>query len=110
VLFADGVLPAVSVFKVAGEMVTSYGYSLASLGNSLQDLLRRGYAEVGALAGLTDAVEQYASLFDVFRPAKDIVEAFGRRLSALAENRPVAPPTPPAIDYLALLDDVRRQK
>lgn len=110
VLFADGVLPAVSVFKVAGEMVTSYGYSLASLGNSLQDLLRRGYAEVGALAGLTDAVEQYASLFDVFRPAKDIVEAFGRRLSALAENRPVAPPAPPAIDYLALLDDVRRQK
>jgi hypothetical protein len=110
VLFADGVLPAVSVVKVAGEMATNYGYSLASLGNSLQDLLRRGYAEVGLLTGLADAVEQYASLFDVFRPAKDIVEAFGRRLSALAENRPVAPPAPPPIDYLALLDDVKRQK
>jgi hypothetical protein len=108
VLFADGILPPMSVLKVAADMVTSHGYSLASLGNSLQDLLRRGYAEVGAVTGLADAVEQYANLFDVFRPAKDIVEAFGRRLSALAENRPVLPPAPPAIDYLALLDDVRR--
>ncbi|MHB8419591.1 MAG: phosphatase domain-containing protein [Myxococcales bacterium] len=110
VLFADGVLPAMSVLKVAADMVTSHGYSLASLGNSLQDLLRRGYAEVGVLTGLADAVEQYGSLFDVFRPAKDIVEAFGRRLTALAENRPVSPPAPPPIDYLALLDDVRRRR
>ncbi len=110
VLFADGVLPPMSVLKVAAEMVGSNGYSLASLGNSLQDLLRRGYAEVGVLTGLADAVEQYGSLFDVFRPAKDIVEAFGRRLSALAEKRPVSPPAPPAIDYLGLLDDVRRRR
>jgi hypothetical protein len=89
-------------------MVTGYGYSLASLGNSFQDLLRRGYAEVGVLTGLADAVQQYASLFDVFRPAKDIVEAFGRRLTALAENRPVLPPVPPDFDYLALLNDAKR--
>jgi hypothetical protein len=110
VLFADGVLPVLSVVKVAGDMVTSYGYSLASLGNSLQDLLRRGYAEVGALTGLADAVEQYASLFDVLRPTKDIVAAFGRRLSALAGDVPALPPAPPMIDYLELLDHVRRQK
>ncbi len=106
VLFADGVLPARAVLEVAAEMVSGYGYSLASLGNSLQDLLRRGYAEVGALTGLADAVEQYANLFDVFRPAKDILLAFGRRLGALGEPAPPAPPPP--IDYLARLGDTRR--
>ena len=108
VLFADGVLPPLSVLRVAADMVTGYGYSLAALGNSLQDLLRRGYAEVGALTGLADAVEQYGSLFDVFRPAKDILLAFGRRLGALGEVSALRPPTPPPIDYLARLDDVRR--
>ncbi len=109
VLFADGVLPAPSVLKVAAEMVSSYGYGLHSLSNSFQDILRRGYAEVGVLTGLADAVEQYASLFDVFRPAKDILEAFTRRLGALADSRPASPPPPATIDYLALLDDTRRR-
>ncbi len=61
-------------------------------------------------SGWSAAITFPSSLFDVFRPAKDIVEAFGRRLGALADNRPVLPPAQPAIDYLALLDDVRRQK
>ncbi|MHB1844217.1 MAG: phosphatase domain-containing protein [Deltaproteobacteria bacterium] len=109
VLFADGILPAPSVLKVAAEMVTGYGYGLHSLSNSFQDILRRGYAEVGVLTGLADAVTQYASLFDVFRPAKDIIEAFTQRLGAFAESRPVPPPPPAEIDYLALLDDARRR-
>lgn len=108
VAFADGVLPATSVLKVVADMVTHAGYGLVSLSNSLQDVLRRGYAEVGALTGLADAVEQYANLFDVFRPARDILEAFGRRLSAVAENRAVEPPSAGDIDYLALLADTRR--
>jgi len=108
VALADGVLPASSVLKIAVDMVTHAGYGPAALANSLQDLLRRGYAEVGALTGLADAVEQYGSLFDVFRPARDILEAFVRRLSAAAANRPVEPPRPEAIDYLELLADTRR--
>ena len=64
---------------------------------------------VHAAAGGTRRPRRRAeSLFDVFRPAKDIVEAFGRRLTALAENRPVLPPVPPDIDYVALLDDTKR--
>ncbi len=108
VAFADGALPSTSVLKVVADMVTHAGYGLVALSNSLQDLLRRGYAEVGALTGLADAVEQYGSLFDVFRPARDILEAFGRRLSAVAEQRPVQPPLPADIDYLGLLGDTRR--
>jgi hypothetical protein len=108
VAFADGALPSTSVLKVVADMVTHAGYGLVALSNSLQDLLRRGYAEVGALTGLADAVEQYASLFDVFRPARDILEAFGRRLSAVAEQRPVEPPIAKEIDYLGLLGDTRR--
>jgi hypothetical protein len=108
VALADGVLPAISVLKIAVDMVTHAGYGPAALANSLQDLLRRGYAEVGALTGLADAVEQYGSLFDVFRPARDILEAFVRRLSAAAANRAVEPPRPGEIDYLELLADTRR--
>lgn len=107
VAFADGVLPAASVLKVAADMVTHAGYGLTALSNSFQDLLRRGYAEVGALTGLADAVEQYGSLFDVFRPARDILEAFVRRLSAVAEQREVEAPLAVAIDYVALLGDTR---
>ena len=108
VALADGALPASSVLKVVLDMVTHAGYGPAALANSFQDLLRRGYAEVGALTGLADAVEQYGSLFDVFRPARDILEAFVRRLSAAAEDRPVEPPQAREIDYLELLADTRR--
>jgi hypothetical protein len=108
VALADGVLPASSVLKVAIDMVTHAGYGPAALAHSFQDLLRRGYAEVGALTGLADAAQQYGNLFDVFRPARDIFEAFVRRLSAVAEHRAVAPPVAPEIAYLELLSDTRR--
>jgi len=108
VALADGVLPAASVLKVMISMIAHAGYGPAALANSFQDLLRRGYAEVGALTGLADAAEQYGSLFDLFRPARDILEAFVRRLSAAAEDRQVAPPQAREIDYLELLADTRR--
>jgi hypothetical protein len=109
VLFGERLLSGQAVLRVAAEMVGSAGYSLTSLSNSLQDLMRRGYAEVGALTGLADEVEKYASLFDVFRPARDIIEAFGRRIAPMAETRPASPPESDRLDYLALIDDARRR-
>jgi hypothetical protein len=109
VLFADRILSGQAVLRVAAEMVSRAGYSLSSLSNSLQDLLRRGYAEVGALTGLADEVEKYASLFDLFRPARDILEAFGRRITPLADTRPAFPPETSHLDYLALIADARRR-
>jgi hypothetical protein len=105
VLFGERLLPGQAVLRVAAEMVGFAGYNLTSLSNSLQDLLRRGYAEVGALTGLADEVEKYASLFDVFRPARDILEAFARRIAPVAEARTV--PDVGRLDYLSLIDDVR---
>ncbi len=109
VLFGDRVLSGQAVLRVAADMVGSAGYSLTSLSNSLQDLLRRGYAEVGALTGLTDEVEKYASLFDVFRPARDIIEAFGRRIVPMTEDGAISEPDIDHLDYLALIDDTRRR-
>jgi hypothetical protein len=71
--------------------------------------MRRGYAEVGALTGLTDEVEKYSSPLDLFRPARDIVEAFGRRMAPLAEARPALPPEAERLDYLSLIEDARRR-
>jgi len=107
VLFAERLLSGQAVLRVVADMVGHAGYSLPSLANSVQDLMRRGYAEVGALTGLTDEVEKYASPLDVFRPARDIVEAFGRRIAPLAEARPPSPPDSGPLDYLALIDDAR---
>jgi hypothetical protein len=109
VLFAERILSGQAVLRVAADMVSLAGYSLRSLSNSLQDLMRRGYAEVGALTGLADEVEQYASPLDLFRPVRDIVEAFGRRIVPLSDALPATPQEPPSLDYLTLIDDARRR-
>ncbi|MBI5543988.1 MAG: hypothetical protein HY901_08885 [Deltaproteobacteria bacterium] len=103
VLMADGHLGPVSVARVAVEMVAHYGYSLLALGNSLQDLARRGLP----VASMIDAVAQVLAgdreLASVLRPAPDILSAFAQRVAALGALPP--PPPPVAIDYLGMLEE-----
>ncbi len=108
VLMADGQLGALSVLKVAAEMVTNYGYGVLTLGNSFQDLVRRGFPVANLAAKLADAIVGDSTLSAALRPAPDIFAAFAKRIASLGVTPP--PPQPVTVDYLALLDDARPRK
>jgi hypothetical protein len=108
VLMADGQLSAISVLKVAAEMVTNYGYSMLTLGNSFQDLVRRGLPVASLAGALAEVLAGDNPLLGVLRPAPDIFAAFAKRIAALGAIP--APPPPLAIDYLALLDHARPRR
>ncbi len=110
VLYGDGVLSARQVLFVAFDMLDSRQFELASLANSLQDLLRRGRldrevalrlageaqaaAKSGALTGRTDLppFEQIARVF-----TDRVRELGGAALGWPAEDEP--------LDYVALVDE-----
>ncbi|MGC4122688.1 MAG: hypothetical protein QM765_50580 [Myxococcales bacterium] len=110
VLMADGHLGPVSVARVAAEMITNYGYSLLALGNSLQDLARRGLP----VAALVESVSQVVSrgeageLANLLRPAPDILAAFAKRVAALGALPPA--PQPVTVDYLSMLEEAFPKK
>ncbi|MFN7132765.1 MAG: hypothetical protein ACK4N5_11840 [Myxococcales bacterium] len=108
VLMTDGQLGSISVLKVAAEMVANYGYSVLTLGNSFQDLVRRGLPVAGLAVKLAEAITSDNPLTQVLRPAPDIFAAFAKRIAALGAVP--APPPPVQVDYLALLDDARPRK
>lgn len=102
-LMIDGHLSAASVIRVAAEMVQGYGYSLMSLANSFQDLVRRGLARQEDVSALRLAFEAQSTLLGALRPAGDALDAFLKRLAMVAGVKP-APDRAGAIDYLAILD------
>lgn len=105
VLMADGQLNAISVIKVALEMVQGYGYNLISLSNSFQDLIRRGVPVSQVAGALAEALTSHNPVLAALLPAPDILAAFAGRVASLG-----APPPPPAavdVDYRALIDDAR---
>ncbi len=108
VLMADGHIGARSVVRVAVEMMADYGYSLFSLGNSFQDLVRRGLpvAELGE--ALIAVVMGDQTLSALLRPGPDILRAIAKRIAALGE--PPEPPPPVEINYLEMLAEVMPKK
>ena len=103
VLMADGMLTAQQVARVAAELIQNAGYSLLTLANSFQDLLRRGMPLQQVGEGLVEALNAPQVLAVAMRPGAEMLGAFGRRLAAL--GTPPAPPPASAVDYLALLSD-----
>lgn len=105
VLAADGILHAPQVVKIGFEMAQGAGYSILTLANSFQDLLRRGHPLQDLAKPLVEALQTPNPLFSITRPMPDIVSAFSRRLAVLGT---VAPPPPVIkVDYMSLLDDAR---
>ena len=102
VLMADGQIGPTGALRVAAEMVTNYGYSLISLSNSLQDMVRRGFVVGDVARSLLEALRTENPLFNFLRPAPDIVAAIARRVTSL--GAPAPPPAAPTqmIDYLTL--------
>lgn len=113
VLYGDGQLDARAVLGVGREMLASQDYSVSSLANSLQDLLRRGRLDRAAGMRLAlesqDLVESGRDFSDL--PKEEIAWAFATRVRALG-HLPEPAPTPrgPArLDYLALLGAAERR-
>lgn len=105
VLAADGIFTAPQVVKIGFEMAQHAGYSLLTLANSFQDLLRRGHPLQDLAKPLVEALQTPNPLFSFTRPVPDIVAAFSRRLAVLGTSSP--PPPLVKVDYLKLIDDAR---
>jgi len=108
VLFADGQLAARDVLVVAREMLASRDYSISSLANSLQDLMRRRRLERDVAIRL--ALETHALVAEWGGLPKDeIAWAFATRVRALGNlaDGPARESNPP-LDYLGLLTAEKR--
>lgn len=106
ILYGDGQLDASDVLGVAREMLGSTDYTVPSLANSLQDLLRRQRLdpEVGMRLALEcQALARAAEWSDL--PRDQIAWAFATRVRALGQVAMLAPDAGLAerLDYVALL-------
>jgi hypothetical protein len=111
VLYADGVLSARQVMFVALEMIESGQYELATLANSMQDLLRRGRLDRDtALRLADDAAEAAASGALADHPALPPFETISERFRERIRQLGGAPPLgwtneDDLLDYVALVDE-----
>ncbi|HWV38959.1 MAG TPA: hypothetical protein VN033_10845 [Vulgatibacter sp.] len=101
-LFSDGHFGPASVARIAAELSQGYGYSLLSLANSFQDLVRRGFAGEKAITALRLAFEAPDAMIEALKPAGGVIETFLQRISMVAgTRRPKAADA--AIDYLGIV-------
>jgi len=116
VLYGDRVLTARQVLFVALEMLDSRQFELATIANSLQDLLRRGRLEREVALRLateaTEAAEQGAlSGRSDLPPFDQIARAFADRVRQLGS---AAPPQIPGddepLDYVKLVDEEHERR
>jgi len=107
VLYADGILDARQVLFVAREMLESREHELATLANSLQDLLRRGRLVVDVARRLQAEVAEAAAhgaLSGTDLPPYDRIAAlFADRVRQLGGASQEWSDRPPEIDYPALV-------
>jgi hypothetical protein len=108
VLYGDGLLTAAQVLFVAREMLSSDEYSIPTLANSLQDLLRRGRATSETALRLTAEIETAADGAgepEARSQAAGLAAAFSDRVRELRGAQPIEHPAEnPRLDYVALVD------
>lgn len=114
VLYCDGVLTARQVLFVALEMLGSSEYELATLANSLQDLIRRGRISTAAAQKLAEEATLASDALAGYRdlpPFEQIAEAFVSRIRQLGNAAPMEwPESHPVLDYVSLVDDEQEQR
>lgn len=108
ILYEDGLVTARQVLFVAREMLDSDEYTLSTLANSLQDLLRRGRLDAGCAERLSlDLHEVAAGAGDpaLSEEVDRTAWAFAERVQQLGGAAPLEwPEERPTLDYLALVD------
>jgi hypothetical protein len=121
ILYGDGELGAEDVLRVAREMLASGDYTLASLANSLQDLIRRNRLPRALAAKLAlecqEAVGGHPADWADLPPKEEIAWAFATRVKSLGPlwDDPSPPPdgnagAPVLIDYEALIREDRARR
>ncbi len=101
-LLLDGRLGPAAVARIAAELSQGYGYSLLSLANSFQDLMRRGLTNEKDVTALRLAFEAPGAVRGALRPASGVIEVFLQRIAMIA-GAPGKPSRDAPIDYLAIL-------
>jgi hypothetical protein len=111
VLYADGVLTARQLVFIGFEMLDSGQYELATLANSLQDLVRRGRLQIATAQRLAEELARDAQAGALptrpdLPPYDAVSRAFADRVRQI-RNAPVEtwPTDPDVLDYVALVDD-----
>lgn len=102
-LLLDGHIGPKALVRIATELTQGYGYSLVSLANSFQDLVRRGLARAEDVTALRLAFEAHAAVVGALRPAGEVMQAFLDRLKMVRGMKP-APVEDRVIDYLEILE------
>src|SRR5690606_24968468 len=102
-LLLDGHIGPGAIVRLAVELTQGYGYSLVSLANSFQDLVRRGLARAEDLGAIRLAFEAHAALIEKLRPASEVVQAFVDRLKMVSGMKPARVRDEAPTDYLAIL-------
>ncbi len=116
VLYGDGVLTARQVLFVAFEMLDSRQFELATLANSLQDLLRRGRLEREVALRLASEATEAANQGALtgrsdLPPFEQIARAFIDRVRQLGDMRPPAFATEDEpLDYVKLVDEEHERR
>lgn len=103
-LLLDGHVGPISLVRLAVDLSQGYGYSLVSLANSFQDLVRRGLARAEDMAAIRLAFEANVALFDKLRPATEVIQTFVERLRMIGGLKPAAEREQRRIDYLAIIE------
>ncbi|ACY16542.1 hypothetical protein [Haliangium ochraceum] len=123
-LYADGHLGARQVFFVARDMLRSAEFSIHTLANSLQDLLRRGrmsvevaqrLADQAAKAAKSGALAQSDVAGDKSGPAlppfDQVARVFADRVRQLGNAAPIQWPSErKRIDYVNLVDSEHQER
>lgn len=105
VMLEDGQLSAPSVVRVALEMVDRHGYTVDSLRNSLQDLLRRARLRRSTALKLAELLtEQDIPQLGALPAARELLIAFAARVRQLGDVPSMQIPLDKPVDYLAALE------
>ncbi len=118
ILYADGLLSARQVLFVGLEMLASPEFEIATLANSLQDLLRRGRLSRDVARRLAAEAAQSAENVaeDVTHvqdlpPFEYIATAFRDRVRQLGDAAPLEwPAESPRLDYVSLVDAEHQER
>ena len=115
VLYGDQLLDSNQVLFVARDMLASPEYELATLANSLQDLIRRGRLDDGAAQALclelSDIATAGGSPPEGQPSADEIAWAFAERIRSLGGMTPIEwPDESPKLDYVKLVDAEYRKR
>jgi hypothetical protein len=110
VLYADSVIDALQVMYIAIEMLDSRQYQLATLANSLQDLMRRNRLAGAVVLQLADELQTLTQNGGLpSRPDLPsfavVARAFSDRVRELGGAAPLPwPADPDPLDYVSLVD------